>query len=84
MWEGEALARMGSDRDFPNVSSRLRADRERTEPWTDGGSGEGPTAAPLEATAPYTPNARARSLGAVNVTATRDSAVGVSRAANAP
>jgi hypothetical protein len=47
MWEGEALAPMGSDRDLPDVSSPPRADRELTERWAGGGFGDGPTAAPL-------------------------------------
>src|SRR4051795_2212368 len=48
MWEGEPLARMGSDRDLPNVSSPLRTHRDLSERW-GGASGGGPTAAPLPA-----------------------------------
>ena len=41
-------------------------------------------AAPDPATAPKTPNARARSLGSVYVVVSRDSAAGASSAAKAP
>ena len=43
-----------------------------------------PTAPPPPWTAPYTPNALARSSGSVKVTATSDSAAGASSAAKAP
>jgi hypothetical protein len=43
-----------------------------------------PTAPPPPAIAPYTPNARARSLASVKVTVSRDSAAGAIRAPNAP
>ncbi len=41
-------------------------------------------AAPPPATAPYTPKARARSFGSVNVTVSSDSEAGAITAANAP
>ena len=43
-----------------------------------------PIAPPAPATAPYTPKARPRSRGSVNVTASSDSADGASKAPNAP
>src|SRR6266516_917049 len=43
-----------------------------------------PTAPPAPATAPYTPNARPRSAGSLNVTVSSDSAAGASSAPNAP
>ena len=43
-----------------------------------------PIAPPVPATAPYTPKARPRSLGSLNVTASSDSADGASKAPNAP
>ena len=57
---------------------RQEAYSVRTPPTTS------PIAAPPPEIAPNTPNARARSFGATNVTVMSESAAGASKAANAP